>query len=363
MFDDEMKPGDLVEYIAESMVSYKVLPSGRLLDGNELLFTYDGMLVQDILDNYFVPSNARLDLISSNFRHGSVFHCDNDYFNYDIVSKTMSQTSMSISNEMEEFRENYGSRLRSTISNNIERNITNSTLTLSQILSSDFNSHAFPLGPSQIEPMFGTQFWSHPIPNIFTNNWVELVKPQLPSFHLQSSLSLPPRNPFIPECYDIKSISLNSEITHPLVNISITICSLIGKEKIWRLATILQYNEKLNKILLSTQGEDDRWHILDNSITPCDTTTPNFEGTVDQKEIKFKVLLHPEKEQRDTNYNKSNVVNTCHVPSIPPSAPKSFLPDLILDSQVFKLWYLQDRKFKRPIAELRLNIICTDINK
>ncbi len=31
--------------------------------------------------------------------------------------------------------------------------------------------------------------------------------------------------------------------------------------------------------------------------------------------------------------------------------------------QVLKFWHLQDRKFKRPIAELRINIICAAANK
>jgi len=36
---------------------------------------------------------------------------------------------------------------------------------------------------------------------------------------------------------------------------------------------------------------------------------------------------------------------------------------LLLNFQVLKFWHLQDRKFKRPIAEMRMRIVCAAANK
>jgi secreted Zn-dependent insulinase-like peptidase len=36
---------------------------------------------------------------------------------------------------------------------------------------------------------------------------------------------------------------------------------------------------------------------------------------------------------------------------------------MVLSTNLLKLWHLQDRKFKRPIGELRIRIACANANK
>eukprot|EP00980_Cylindrotheca_fusiformis_P021602 scaffold8454_cov136-Cylindrotheca_fusiformis.AAC.3 len=50
-------------------------------------------------------------------------------------------------------------------------------------------------------------------------------------------------------------------------------------------------------------------------------------------------------------------------PPIPPTLPASRLPQTVCTTKNLKLWHLQDRIFKRPVAELRLCLYCADANK
>lgn len=52
-----------------------------------------------------------------------------------------------------------------------------------------------------------------------------------------------------------------------------------------------------------------------------------------------------------------------HFPQIPPPTPESHLPSLVTADKNVKLWHMQDRKFKRPVAELRLRFSCAEANK
>ena len=62
--------------------------------------------------------------------------------------------------------------------------------------------------------------------------------------------------------------------------------------------------------------------------------------------------------------SETNVEDTTrmHFPTIPPAAPESHLPCLVSQASGLKLYHLQDRKFKRPIAELRLRIVSDGCN-
>jgi secreted Zn-dependent insulinase-like peptidase len=63
--------------------------------------------------------------------------------------------------------------------------------------------------------------------------------------------------------------------------------------------------------------------------------------------------------------SETNVEDTTrkHFPTIPPAAPESHLPCLVSQASGLKLYHLQDRKFKRPIAELRLRIVSAGCNE
>jgi len=97
-------------------------------------------------------------------------------------------------------------------------------------------------------------------------------------------------------------------------------------------------------------------------------TIQDFEGTLEGKRIKFKVLAAPKAGQVSLNCyddvddgyaDKDNL----RFPSIPPAQAKNRLPNLVINTKFLKLWHLQDRKFKRPKAEFRLTFICPYINK
>ena len=49
-------------------------------------------------------------------------------------------------------------------------------------------------------------------------------------------------------------------------------------------------------------------------------------------------------------------------PPIPPAALPSRLPRVVYDKHGIKLWHLQDRKFHRPVADLRIKIDCDDVS-
>jgi secreted Zn-dependent insulinase-like peptidase len=95
--------------------------------------------------------------------------------------------------------------------------------------------------------------------------------------------------------------------------------------------------------------------------------TPGFEGTLDGKRIKFRVVaLAKEGSGAVLLYGDGSdfeVEDGSLFPAIPPAVSKSRLPQLICNQKQLRLWHLQDRKFKRPIAELRLRLRCGGANK
>jgi len=81
-------------------------------------------------------------------------------------------------------------------------------------------------------------------------------------------------------------------------------------------------------------------------------------------QLKLKPL--PEDDARShplADESETRVEDRTHFPAIPSAAPESHLPCLVSDTNGVKLYHLQDRKFKRPIAELRLRIVCAGGNQ
>ena len=68
-FQNEAMPDELVEDIVEEMT--EDLPPDRILDGSSLLFNFYGAAVQNILDKFLNPDNARVDMMSSTFGRGT----------------------------------------------------------------------------------------------------------------------------------------------------------------------------------------------------------------------------------------------------------------------------------------------------
>lgn len=132
---------------------------------------------------------------------------------------------------------------------------------------------------------------------------------------------------------------------------------------------MVKYNGMMNTILLSYEDEDEKWHVIDHEIATLTVSSlvPGFEGTLDKKTIKFRLVsLAKDGARAVLKYGDDSdfeVQDGSLFPAIPPALSESRLPKLIYDRQELKLWHLQDRKFKRPIAELRLRLICGDANK
>lgn len=319
-YGDEASPEDIVEAMTESMAPHYRLPPERLLDGPHLLFGFDAAAISSLLD-CMTPQNARIDLTSSSFGRPADFGV--------VIAEDSTDTlvtDLQIADEMELF-------------------------------------DASVAGPPQIEPMFGTFFWCSDVPSDWIVDWCSLARPQEPTLRI----GLPPRNPFVPEKFDLKPLP-SDDARHPLLNSSLKLCIAVGKSKQWFPATVVQYNEKKNALLLSYEDEDEQWHVLDRHIEtfPPDQITPDFEGTMDEKKVKYRIvaLAQPgmgplRKFADDSDFAAENGTA---FPPIPPALPPSRLPKQICNSNLLKMWYLQDRSFHRPIAELRLEIICGKAN-
>lgn len=84
-------------------------------------------------------------------------------------------------------------------------------------------------GTPSREPMFGTRYWCRAIPDSLLTEWTEAGQPDLPP--QDSALSLPPKNPFVPENLDLKALP-SDDSHHPLVHCSLKICISVGKKKV-----------------------------------------------------------------------------------------------------------------------------------
>ncbi|KAI2493159.1 metalloendopeptidase [Fragilaria crotonensis] len=214
--------------------------------------------------------------------------------------------------------------------------------------------------------MFGTRYWVEDIANETLEQWSNAATPQLPPS--ESMLALPPKNPFVPEKLALKLLP-EDDSDHPLLNSSLKLCISVGKRKSWFPATMVKYNATMNTVLLSYEDEDEKWHVIDHEITTLTVTSlvPGFEGTLDKKSIKFRLVsLAKDGARAVLKYGDDSdfeVQDGSLFPAIPPALSESRLPKLIYNRPELKLWHLQDRKFKRPIAELRLRLICGGANK
>lgn len=341
LYTDELSPSDVVECISEDMAPHYGLPPDRLLDGSSLLFEFNAGIIKDLLDTCFTPENARIDLTSSSFGRSA------DY-------KNMSKSAPS--NETDSV----------------------STTTIQNLIilkeSSDGSFDPAIAGPPQMEPMFGTLFWCHALPSEWIQEWANLAQPQQPSL----PISLPPQNPFVPTKFDLKPLPEN-DAHHPLLNSSLKLCISVGKTKQWFPATVIQYNRKTNAVLLSYEDEEEQWHTLDHTESELSTASANnkvddqivvltrdFEGTMDKKKIKYRIVALAKPGQgavrKFGDDSDFDVEDGKGFPPIPPVLPACRLPKQIADSNVLKMWHLQDRNYHRPTAELRLQIICAQAN-
>jgi nardilysin len=176
-FSSEESPSDFVERVADRLAPHFNTPPERLLDCRDLIFEYNEVAIQDLLDNYLTPSNTRVDLMSSHFGRQS------DFGGHEEIGQ--------------------------------ENNLTCHDPKIS--------------GRPAMEPMFETYFWVEDIPEDTIAEWSKVAEPRMP--HLDSMLSLPPINPFVPQNLELKKLP-DHDSDHPLLNASLKLCIGVGKQKV-----------------------------------------------------------------------------------------------------------------------------------
>ena len=331
-YADEEPPEDFVVSLAEEMSPWLNIPPERLIDASGLLFDHDPDTVNILLDDYFKPANARLDLCSTLFGRAG---------DYEDSSASLPSTSLAFYKSFD-----------------LEQNC---------IPPSDESFDATQAGKPHIEPIFGTPFWCQLLDDKLIESWTLCAEPQLPS--PDSMLSLPQQNEFIPTDFSLKPLP-PADCDHPLLNCSIKLQIPVGKRKEWFPATVTQYNGTKNQILCAYEDEDEKWHKLDvpsSDLTQQKLQSPEFEGSLDNKRIKYRIVsLALEGERASFKFgdeSDSDVEDGKTFPAIPPVMSPSRLPKLVVNTNELKLWHVQDRVFKRPIAELRLQLNCADTDK
>jgi len=349
-YADEGDVEEIVEEIAENMALWYGLPEERVLDGDELLFddVVDNETVKDLLFNYLTPQNLRVDLMSSLFGRES---------NFDEAIKDQRKGNVG---EKDEDCEDVDEGVIKPVHDHFEDD------------SEDEKETAFDTGkagPPSIEPRFGTHYWKEKISTIIMQQWTDASKAQLPPAGFP--LDLPPKNPFVPSQFDLKPLPTD-DAAHPLVHCSVKVCVCVGKKKAWFPAVVTQY--KMDgvhpKVLISYEDEDEKWHALDSpgnyeKFNAEDPLEPGFEGSLDKATFKFRVIGVPrEGEGAVLRYgdadNDDDVEDGIAFPPIPP--PSKNLPKLVYDNNSLKVWHLQDRKFKRPLGDLRIKVDCDGLN-
>ena len=146
--------------------------------------------MKDLVDNYMTPCNARVDILSSSFGRAADFEEDMNHEN-------SSKNEVQLSQEEEDK------------------------------VAIDFSPTT--AGRPMIEPIFGTQYWSHRIPSNLIEEWTKAAEPQLPP--PECAISLPPVNPFTPKKFALKALP-HDDSHHPLLFCSLKLCISVGKKKV-----------------------------------------------------------------------------------------------------------------------------------
>lgn len=329
-FADEGDVTDIVEDIADRLAPWSDLPDERALDGYALLFDdeVDNDMVKRYLFDYFTPENIRIDLMSS------LFGQDADYSD-----------------------DSTGQEEKKAGSDDFESTNTDCT-----------KSHIFDkvkAGPASTEPRFGTKYWEEKISDDLIQCWKAAAMPQLPSSD-ELLIHLPPQNTYIPTIFGLRPAD---DAEHPLLNCSVKVCVTVGKMKLHLPASVIKYrvDETNHYLCLSYEDEEEKWHLLDNAESYNNTDncqeTVEYSGTLDGGLVKFRVTAFPCDGERavfnygDASHNE-DVEDGKAFPPLPPPTTASRLPQLIYDNNCVRMWHLQDRRFKRPIADLRMHLEC-----
>lgn len=101
-----------------------------------------------------------------------------------------------------------------------------------------------------------------------------------------------------------------------------------------------KYDGTKNSVLLVYEDEDEKWHKVDIKAADFNKTVvnPNFEGTLDSKAIKYKIISVPTEGQgavmKYGDESDFHIDDGIHYPHVPPSLPASRLPQLVHNTKV-----------------------------
>ena len=348
-YSDEEDPEDLVSNLVENMAPHLRLPPERILDGNDLLWEFDQEGIHELLMQYLTPINMRVDLTSSTFgKYADLEHvlmAAADPNSTDFIIR-----KLRVHNEQEQQQH--------------------------QNIGKDDNTTAVfdpTLWEPQVEPNFETIFWCSEIPAEWIAEWNQVLldepppyDPATPSSSSSSlPLHLPPPNPFVPTRLDLKELP-HGDSHHALLNATIKVCSLGQKKKQWYPATVVQYDRKTNHIKLCYEDDEEQWHVRDDASAAKELKpeilTPDYEGTLDQKQTKFRIVSLALAGVTRRFGDETTPDLDRSFPPLPPVLPLHRLPKELSSSNILRLWHLQDREFHRPVAELRLQVACAKAN-
>lgn len=321
------------------------MPDARVLDGTSLYFgdRVDNEMVKLLLFDFLSPENLRVDLMSSIFGRDT-----------DIAAEEDDEEESDAEEEKKTDGDDYGAVPMDLAEDDDCGEIET------------VDTAAF--GPPSVEPWFGTKFWTEPIGTGVLQGWKNASEPHPPT----ESIHLPPRNGYIPTEFDLKPLPAD-DASHPLLNCSVKVCVASGKKKSWYPAYVTKYSIGSNgshRLSLSYEDEDEKEHVLDSPEDYAkfkegqdSSVEVGLKGTLDGKKITFRVTAVP-RDGADKTFSfgdsahDDDVEDGLAFPAVPPPAGEGRLPRLVHDKSSVRLWHLQDRKFKRPIADLRVRVQC-----
>lgn len=319
-YANEQSPDEVADSIAENMAPHYMLPPERLLDGADLLFDFEPTFLNDVLTSYLTPRKGNIYIFSSKFGKASEYE-DSD------------------------------------------ENIINPLTTLPDVAAPPepdlFTSEG--ADAPNIEPMMKTRFWCHTLPSDWLDTLEATSQPKDPT----EKIRLPPQNPFVPSNLDLKPLP-DTDSRHPLVNCSLKVCTIVGKKnKQWFPALVSRYDRKKGAVLLTFEDGDEKWQSVDDELHVFSDLNSGFESTLENRTIRYRVTSTGSFGARfaeDGAGDQNDPEGGLAFPIIPPAAPADRLPKEISSSNTLRMWWMQDRQFHRPIAELRIAFICRKAN-
>jgi len=225
-----------------------------------------------------------------------------------------------------------------------------------------------PTTQASIEPRFGTRFWVEDVDERYLSYWqqqldsaledVNVEKPESKS--TKSGLTLPRQNPYIASDFSIFPFE-PKDACHPLLGAAIKMHTKVGRKWKWLLGFVVQYDSRENAVKVAFDFESS-WHTVQDEMSWNDTLRKNAIAKPKDSERLFyldegktKCRLLSGGIGGAQQFTLETIWELCE--SNTPLAP-CFSPKISkFSNDVFKLWYLRDRIFLLPRAEIYISLV------